>query len=79
MPHMDGFEATAAIRARERQVGGHVRILAMTAHALKGDAERCLVAGMDGYLSKPLNPHQLYATVEKPGVVEAPASTAVAD
>ena len=64
MPHLDGFEATAAIRERERAVGGHLRIVAMTAHALKGDAERCLEAGMDGYLSKPLTPHQLYAMVE---------------
>jgi signal transduction histidine kinase/CheY-like chemotaxis protein len=64
MPRMDGFEATAAIRAHERANGGHLRIVAMTAHALKGDAERCLAAGMDGYLSKPLNAPQLYATVE---------------
>jgi signal transduction histidine kinase/CheY-like chemotaxis protein len=64
MPRMDGFEATAAIRAHERTHGGHLRIVAMTAHALKGDAERCLDAGMDGYLSKPLNAPQLYATVE---------------
>jgi signal transduction histidine kinase/DNA-binding response OmpR family regulator len=78
MPHMDGFEATAAIRAREREVGGHVRIVAMTAHALKGDADRCLDAGMDGYLSKPLNPQQLYTMVEKPSAVQVPAGAAAA-
>jgi signal transduction histidine kinase/CheY-like chemotaxis protein len=64
MPRMDGFEATAAIRDHERVHGGHLRIVAMTAHALMGDAERCLQAGMDAYLSKPLNAPQLYAVVE---------------
>jgi CheY-like chemotaxis protein len=67
MPQMDGFEATSAIRARERVTGGRTRIIAMTAHALNGDAERCFEAGMDGYLSKPLNPRKLYAAVEEDG------------
>ena len=65
MPQMGGFEATAAIRARERQSGGHLRIVAMTAHAMTGDRERCLAAGMDGYLSKPIDPAILFATVER--------------
>ena len=65
MPEMDGLEATAAIRARERVGGGHVRIVAMTARAMNGDRERCLAAGMDGYLSKPINREMLTATVEQ--------------
>jgi CheY-like chemotaxis protein len=64
MPDMDGFEATAAIRELERASGQHVRIIAMTAHAMKADKERCLAAGMDDYLSKPIDQHSLYAAVE---------------
>ncbi|GFO60438.1 histidine kinase [Geomonas silvestris] len=55
MPRLNGFEATAAIRARERERGGHIPIVAMTAHALKEDETRCLQAGMDAYLSKPID------------------------
>jgi signal transduction histidine kinase/DNA-binding response OmpR family regulator len=65
MPEMDGFEATAAIRAQERQSGVHVPIIAMTAHAMKGDEERCLVAGMDGYLSKPITPQRLFDEIDR--------------
>jgi PAS domain S-box-containing protein len=65
MPVLDGFEATAAIRNRERDSGGHVPIIAMTAHAMAGDLERCLAAGMDGYLTKPVHAKSLFATVER--------------
>ena len=64
MPDMDGFEATAAIREWERATGRHIRIVAMTAHAMKGDRERCLAAGMDGYISKPIDQRSLFAAVE---------------
>ena len=63
MPEMDGFEATAAIRKAETRTGRHLPIFALTARAMKGDAERCLLAGMDGYLPKPINSADLYAIV----------------
>src|SRR5207247_267676 len=65
MPDMGGFEATRVIRSRERATGSHVAIIAMTAHAMKGDRERCLAAGMDEYLTKPLDPRRLCALVEQ--------------
>jgi signal transduction histidine kinase/DNA-binding response OmpR family regulator/HPt (histidine-containing phosphotransfer) domain-containing protein len=65
MPEMGGLEATEEIRRREKETGQHVRIVAMTAHAMSGDRDRCLSAGMDGYLSKPIKPDMLYAVVEE--------------
>ncbi len=64
MPDMDGLEATAAIRERERVSGGHIPIVAMTAHAIKGFREKCLEAGMDDYVTKPIEPRELYRVVE---------------
>ena len=63
MPEMGGFEATAAIRQREADSGEHIPIVAMTAHAMKGDRERCLEAGMDGYVSKPIRPDKLFEAI----------------
>jgi two-component system, sensor histidine kinase and response regulator len=65
MPEMDGIEATGVIREREKRDGTHVPIIALTAHAMKGDRERCLVAGMDGYLSKPIRSQELDDILEK--------------
>ncbi|MEK7406225.1 MAG: two-component regulator propeller domain-containing protein, partial [Acidobacteriota bacterium] len=64
MPEMDGLEATRAIRSKENGTGGRIPILAMTAHAMQGDRERCLEAGMDGYISKPVRPAELREAVE---------------
>jgi two-component system sensor histidine kinase/response regulator len=64
MPEMDGFQATAAIRAKEASGASRIPILAMTAHALKGDQERCIAAGMDGYVSKPIRTADLFAAIE---------------
>jgi PAS domain S-box-containing protein len=67
MPEMSGFEATQAIRAGESPTAGHLPIVALTAHAMQGDRARCLEAGMDGYLSKPIDVDELIATVERFG------------
>ena len=63
MPEMDGFEATAAIRQGELETGKHIPIIAMTAHAMSGDKERCLAAGMDGYVSKPIRADDLFSVM----------------
>jgi CheY-like chemotaxis protein len=65
MPEMDGIEATVAIREKERQTGQHIPIIAMTAHAMKGDQERFLQAGMDDYIPKPVNIKRLFEVVQR--------------
>jgi PAS domain S-box-containing protein len=84
MPEMNGYEATAAIRKKEQSTGDRIPIIALTAHAVKGDRERCFEAGMDGYVSKPIKSRELVELVEKirrsrskqrsPSVGKSPAS-----
>jgi CheY-like chemotaxis protein len=77
MPVMGGFEATTAVREMEKGTDRHIPILALTAHAIKGDRERCLAAGMDGYVSKPINQEELFEQIESliPFVPLAPVGT----
>ena len=65
MPKMDGLEATRQIRLREKKTGEHIPIIALTAHAMKGDRDRCLQAGMDVYIAKPLHKDELLKTLEQ--------------
>jgi signal transduction histidine kinase/DNA-binding response OmpR family regulator/HPt (histidine-containing phosphotransfer) domain-containing protein len=76
MPEMDGFETTAAIRAGERLSGKHLPLLALTAHAMRGDRERCLEAGFDGYVSKPIRFQDLFDAIDElaPPATEAPVA-----
>jgi two-component system sensor histidine kinase/response regulator len=74
MPDMDGFEATRRIRQWEAEQGSHVPIIAMTAHALKGDRELCLEAGMDDYVTKPLEPKVLFNALDRWTQTESPPS-----
>jgi CheY-like chemotaxis protein len=65
MPAMDGLEATVEIRARELHSGVHIPIIGVTAHALEGDRDRCLSAGMDDYLAKPIKVDELFDAIER--------------
>ena len=68
MPEMDGFEAAQVIRKLEQEgelAGQHIPIIAMTAHALHGDRQRCMDAGMDDYVSKPLDPRKVFQAIER--------------
>lgn len=65
MPEMDGYQATAAIRQHEKQYGGHLPIIAMTANAMQGDRQKCIAAGMDGYVTKPLHADELLTAIEQ--------------
>lgn len=73
MPRMDGFEATAAIRDAEAGTGRHIPIIAMTAHAMKGDREMCIEAGMDSYVSKPINKDKMLDEIEKVMKIRRPS------
>jgi two-component system sensor histidine kinase/response regulator len=65
MPEMDGFEATAVVRERDRATGRHTPIVALTAHAMQGDRQRCLDADMDGYISKPVKAVELFEVLDR--------------
>jgi two-component system sensor histidine kinase/response regulator len=75
MPEMDGLEATIAIRQLETGSRGHVPIIALTAHAIKKDQDRCLSAGMDGYLTKPIRAADLFREIERIGTANSPAES----
>jgi DNA-binding response OmpR family regulator len=65
MPELDGFQVVQALRERERTAGGHLPIIALTARSRKEDRERCLAAGMDDFLTKPIRPAELFAAIDR--------------
>jgi PAS domain S-box-containing protein len=77
MPELDGLEATRRIREKEAATGRHIPIIAMTAHSMTGDRERCLAAGMDAYIAKPIDAAELLAQVERLGGAAAPVGASV--
>jgi len=81
MPDMDGLEATRLIRENEQETGkSRLPLVALTAHAMTGDRERCLAVGMDGYVPKPINPQQLFAVIREltaPAVIQEKTSAPV--
>ena len=79
MPEMDGLDATSAIRSWEKAAGTHIPIMAMTAHAMKGDRERCLAAGMDGYISKPIHIRELEQAIAQLISTSKPSRVPVAE
>ena len=79
MPEMDGFEVAAVIRERERETGKHLPLVALTAHAMRGDRERCLQAGFDGYVSKPIRFQDLFDTIDRLAPTAATSSPRRAD
>src|SRR5260370_5201201 len=72
MPELDGFQVVAAIRERERTVGGHPPVIALTARSRKEDRERCLAAGMDDFQTKPIRPAELLAAIDRPAPAPSP-------
>ncbi|WP_159397916.1 response regulator [Sorangium cellulosum] len=77
MPEMDGLQAARAVRARERREGGHMPLIVVTAYAMKGDRERCLRAGFDGYVSKPVQVEELYDMIDR--LAAGPSSLEIED
>jgi two-component system sensor histidine kinase/response regulator len=78
MPEIDGLEAIRLIRGKEKGTGGHLPIIALTAHAMKGDREKCIEAGADDYLSKPIRAPDLFAALDRVGHPETIANSAAA-